>query len=237
MYWIGEQNTKKTLFPPPPVLCDSRHPILAVVFNAFWKEDCSLLWHLGKPPPHAPHALSSSVNVLTDRPASVVFQTAVPSMILVVSFKSNLIVTYFVSFCAGVGVASAYLMSWWDPRRLLTHTHRGNTDSYACSDPFQVHAARCGRRFQTAEPQIYRPRSHLLLFLCLLHQVHLWDLSGHFHSQFTVCIFDSADVFTNRARQKRSHGSAAVIQKQKYFMISLEFKDFLVGLHMRCIKG
>lgn len=39
-------------------------------------------------------------------------QAAVPSMILVVFLKSNLIVTYFVSFSAGVGVASAYLMSW-----------------------------------------------------------------------------------------------------------------------------
>uniref|UniRef100_H3CV19 MFSD2 lysolipid transporter A, lysophospholipid b n=1 Tax=Tetraodon nigroviridis TaxID=99883 RepID=H3CV19_TETNG len=37
---------------------------------------------------------------------------AVPSMILVVSIESNLIVTYFVSICAGMGVASAYLMSW-----------------------------------------------------------------------------------------------------------------------------
>lgn len=33
-------------------------------------------------------------------------------MILVVFLKSNLIVTYFVSICAGVGVASVYLMSW-----------------------------------------------------------------------------------------------------------------------------
>uniref|UniRef100_A0A674N3L1 MFSD2 lysolipid transporter A, lysophospholipid b n=1 Tax=Takifugu rubripes TaxID=31033 RepID=A0A674N3L1_TAKRU len=38
--------------------------------------------------------------------------TAVPSMIVVVVFKSNLIMTYFVSFFAGMGVASAYLMSW-----------------------------------------------------------------------------------------------------------------------------
>ncbi|TWW65377.1 sodium-dependent lysophosphatidylcholine symporter 1-B [Takifugu flavidus] len=37
---------------------------------------------------------------------------AVPSMIVVVVFKSNLILTYFVSFFAGMGVASAYLMSW-----------------------------------------------------------------------------------------------------------------------------
>lgn len=40
------------------------------------------------------------------------FQTALPSMIVVVLFESNLIVTYFVSFFAGMGVASAYLMSW-----------------------------------------------------------------------------------------------------------------------------
>lgn len=35
-------------------------------------------------------------------------------MILVVFVKSNLIVTYIVSFAAGVGVASAFLLPWWD---------------------------------------------------------------------------------------------------------------------------
>lgn len=33
-------------------------------------------------------------------------------MILVVCMKSNLIVTYFVSFAAGVGVAAAFLLPW-----------------------------------------------------------------------------------------------------------------------------
>lgn len=62
-------------------------------------------------------------------------------MILVVSLKSNLIVTYFVSFCAGVGVASAYLMSWWDPLRLLTLSPLvgfvANANSFSRPDPFR----------------------------------------------------------------------------------------------------
>lgn len=33
-------------------------------------------------------------------------------MILVVTFGSNVIVIYGASICAGLGVASAYLMSW-----------------------------------------------------------------------------------------------------------------------------
>lgn len=36
-------------------------------------------------------------------------------MILVVCIKSNLIVTYIVSFAAGVGVAAAFLLPWLDP--------------------------------------------------------------------------------------------------------------------------
>lgn len=39
-------------------------------------------------------------------------QSVVPFMILVVFVKSNLIVTYIVSFAAGVGVASAFLLPW-----------------------------------------------------------------------------------------------------------------------------
>ncbi|KAK2921298.1 sodium-dependent lysophosphatidylcholine symporter 1-B [Channa argus] len=38
--------------------------------------------------------------------------SVVPFMILVVSLKSNLIVTYIVSFAAGVGVAAAFLLPW-----------------------------------------------------------------------------------------------------------------------------
>ncbi|CAK6960983.1 sodium-dependent lysophosphatidylcholine symporter 1-B [Scomber scombrus] len=38
--------------------------------------------------------------------------SVVPFMILVVCFKSNLIVTYIVSFAAGVGVAAAFLLPW-----------------------------------------------------------------------------------------------------------------------------
>ncbi|KAM9838237.1 sodium-dependent lysophosphatidylcholine symporter 1-B [Aulostomus maculatus] len=38
--------------------------------------------------------------------------SVVPFMILVVCLKSNLIVTYIVSFAAGVGVASAFLLPW-----------------------------------------------------------------------------------------------------------------------------
>ncbi|XP_037330541.2 sodium-dependent lysophosphatidylcholine symporter 1-B isoform X1 [Pungitius pungitius] len=38
--------------------------------------------------------------------------SVVPFMILVVSIKSNLIVTYFVSFASGVGVAAAFLLPW-----------------------------------------------------------------------------------------------------------------------------
>ncbi|CAF99468.1 unnamed protein product, partial [Tetraodon nigroviridis] len=87
---------------------------------------------------------------------------AVPSMILVVSIESNLIVTYFVSICAGMGVASAYLMSW----SMLPDVVDG---------------------FQTAQPQIHGPRGHLLLLLRLLLQVRLWHLSGHFHPQFAFC--------------------------------------------------
>lgn len=40
------------------------------------------------------------------------FQSVVPFMILVVFVKSNLIVTYVVSFAAGVGVAVAFLLPW-----------------------------------------------------------------------------------------------------------------------------
>lgn len=43
-------------------------------------------------------------------------QSVIPFMILVVCVKSNLIVTYFVSFAAGVGVAAAFLLPWYDPR-------------------------------------------------------------------------------------------------------------------------
>lgn len=43
---------------------------------------------------------------------SCVFQAVVPFMILVVCVKSNLIVTYIVSFAAGVGVAAAFLLPW-----------------------------------------------------------------------------------------------------------------------------
>lgn len=39
-------------------------------------------------------------------------QSVVPFMILVVCVKSNLIVTYIVSFAAGVGVAAAFLLPW-----------------------------------------------------------------------------------------------------------------------------
>ncbi|TNN40496.1 Sodium-dependent lysophosphatidylcholine symporter 1-B [Liparis tanakae] len=38
--------------------------------------------------------------------------SVIPFMILVVCVKSNLIVTYFVSFAAGVGVAAAFLLPW-----------------------------------------------------------------------------------------------------------------------------
>ncbi|KAK2921295.1 hypothetical protein Q8A73_000780 [Channa argus] len=38
--------------------------------------------------------------------------SVVPFMILVVSLKSNMIVTYIVSFAAGVGVAAAFLLPW-----------------------------------------------------------------------------------------------------------------------------
>lgn len=40
------------------------------------------------------------------------FQSVVPFLILVVCFKSNLIVTYIVSFAAGVAVAAAFLLPW-----------------------------------------------------------------------------------------------------------------------------
>lgn len=113
------------------------------------------------------------------------FQVSVPSMVLVVSIKSNLIITYLVSVCSGIAVAAAYLMSWWDHCWTLAASV-ASADSDPRSDPLQVHATRCGGRFQAAEPQIYWPWSHLLLLLCLLHQVCLWGLSGHFHSQFTV---------------------------------------------------
>ncbi|XP_041273363.1 sodium-dependent lysophosphatidylcholine symporter 1 isoform X1 [Onychostruthus taczanowskii] len=46
-----------------------------------------------------------------------------------------------------------------------------------------VHAARCHRRLQAAAPQLPWPRGHLLLLLCLLHQVHCWGLPGHLHAQ------------------------------------------------------
>lgn len=38
--------------------------------------------------------------------------SVIPFMILVVCMKSNLIVTYIVSFAAGVGVAAAFLLPW-----------------------------------------------------------------------------------------------------------------------------
>lgn len=42
----------------------------------------------------------------------LLFQSAVPFMILVVCLERNLIVTYVVSFAAGVGVAAAFLLPW-----------------------------------------------------------------------------------------------------------------------------
>lgn len=53
---------------------------------------------------------------------------------------------------------------------------------------FQVYAAWCCRRFPSAEPWLHRPRSSLLFLLRLLHQVRLWCLPWHLHSQFRVSI-------------------------------------------------
>lgn len=39
-------------------------------------------------------------------------QWAVPFMILIVSIKSNLIISYLVSVAAGVSVAAAFLLPW-----------------------------------------------------------------------------------------------------------------------------
>lgn len=39
-------------------------------------------------------------------------QSVVPFLILVACVKSNLIVTYIVSFAAGVSVAAAFLLPW-----------------------------------------------------------------------------------------------------------------------------
>lgn len=43
---------------------------------------------------------------------SLSLQWAVPFMILIVSVKSNLIVSYLVSVAAGVSVAAAFLLPW-----------------------------------------------------------------------------------------------------------------------------
>uniref|UniRef100_A0A4W5JI04 MFSD2 lysolipid transporter A, lysophospholipid b n=1 Tax=Hucho hucho TaxID=62062 RepID=A0A4W5JI04_9TELE len=43
---------------------------------------------------------------------SLAFMSVIPFMILVVCVKGNLIITYMVSFAAGVGVAAAFLLPW-----------------------------------------------------------------------------------------------------------------------------
>lgn len=47
---------------------------------------------------------------------------------------------------------------------------------------FQVDAARRGGRLQAGQPLLKRPRSHLLLILCVLHQVCCWHFLGSFHA-------------------------------------------------------
>lgn len=47
---------------------------------------------------------------------------------------------------------------------------------------FQVDAARRGGRLQAGQPLLKRPWSHLLLILCVLHQVCGWHFLGSFHA-------------------------------------------------------
>lgn len=46
------------------------------------------------------------------KPIGVLLQWAIPFMILIISIKSNLIVSYLVSVAAGVSVAAAFLLPW-----------------------------------------------------------------------------------------------------------------------------
>lgn len=66
-----EGTEPKSAAPLPSALCYSHHPILAVVFDAFWKEDCSLLWYLGKTLTTPPPAIHTQY-FLIDEPASVI---------------------------------------------------------------------------------------------------------------------------------------------------------------------
>lgn len=124
-------------------------------------------------------------------------------MVLIVSLKSNLTLSYLVSVAAGVSVAASFLLPWWASK---------NPDFCVCWWLFslfkvifkygsKVNASRCGGWLQSQQSRHSRPWSSLLLFLCVLHQVCLWLISGYFYSQSKVsscryvCFLMSHTVF------------------------------------------
>lgn len=85
---------------------------MAVVSDPVWEEEGSVLWHdcelLSVP-------LQQSIQfgcLKTHTNPPVFLQWAVPFMILIVSIKSKLIISYLVSVAAGVSVAAAFLLPW-----------------------------------------------------------------------------------------------------------------------------
>ena len=52
-----------------------------------------------------------------------------------------------------------------------------------CATLLQVYATWCCWWLQGDEPQLARPRGHLLLFLCVLYQVLLWRVTGHINPE------------------------------------------------------
>lgn len=85
-----------------------------------------------------------------------------------------------------------------------------------CTSVLQVDAARRRGRLQTGQPLFKRPRSHLLLLLCVLHQVCCRHLLGSVHA------LPGVSTLTNMR---------AGIKSEARFMIHQAEVDFA---HLRC---
>lgn len=84
--------------------------MVAVVSDPLWEEDGGLLWHDRE---LVSWRLRLVLGIVRQhKPFCVCLQWAIPFMILIVSIKSNLIVSYLVSVAAGASVAAAFLLPW-----------------------------------------------------------------------------------------------------------------------------
>lgn len=116
--------------------CHTCYPILAMVPYKIWQENSSVYWNNSKYWQWLANLWVLTVVELcswtTAASSSLTFcnwqlvfslQSVVPFMIMVVLVPSNLIVTYVVSFAAGVSVAAAFLLPWWVPDNLYKPTY------------------------------------------------------------------------------------------------------------------